>query len=697
MRLGMTLVASLWLALLTGCDSPEPAVGESVSTFENYQETGDLSALRTRGYIRLLAPKFDEPSGLPRDGIPSADYQAQAEDFVRSLDLEPRWVYADDFNELAELINAGSADIIVTNYSVTESRKETLAFSTPINSVQEKLVLPAALAGKPLSEMENLTISVPEGTAYQETAQKLAKRHDHISVEVMDSQISDEELVEAVESGELAATIIDSNMLDVLIDDQDATGAVVEGPVVNRKRRIAWAVRKDSIELLDQMNQFITSERVMTSADQPELRDWEAIKNKGVLRVVTSNNPASYFMWRGELMGFDYELIKHFAKQHNLRVSVKVKESPSAMFDALQAGEGDVIAASMTRTQEREQQGWMFSERYLEINEQLIGRVDDAPMESLDDLTGRSVAVSPDSAFYETLQGLRKGGLKFDIVSVEGVTTEQLIDAVANGVYDLTMADSHLAAMESTYRDDVAVLYQFDPAKDIAWALRPEQAVLKEQLDKYIARNYRGLFYNVTYNRYFKEKKTIASHEQYRISAGKDISPFDALVKDESLKYGLDWRLITSQMYQESRFNPKARSFAGAQGLLQVMPRTGRQFGYSNLTNPEIGVAAGLAYMDWLEQRFPARLDLAEKLYFTLAAYNAGHGHVEDARRLAEQLGKDPDKWFGNVEQAMLLLSKPQYARKARYGYVRGSEPVNYVRQIKNRYLGYVEALGESS
>lgn len=697
MRLGVTLLFSFCLALLAGCDSPEPEVGEAISTFENYQETGDLSALRERGYIRLLAPRFDEPTGLPRDGIPSEDYQLQAEAFVRSLDLEPRWVYADDFNELGSLLNAGSADIIVTNYTVTNARKKTLAFSTPINSVQEKLVIPKALSGIPLSEMESLVISVPEGTAYQETAQNLAKRHEQISVELMDSKLSDEELVAAVASGELASTIIDSNMLEVLLEDQEPAGSAVEGPVVNRKRRIAWAVRQDSTELLEHINQFITSERVITSVDKPELRDWSAIKEKGVLRVITSNNPASYFMWRGELMGFDYELIRHFAKQHHLRVSVKVKDSASEMFEALQAGEGDVIAASMTQTVEREQQGWMFSERYLEIHEQLIGRADDTVLQSIDDLAGRSVAVTPDSAFYATLQALKQGGLEFDIVAVTGVTTEQLIDAVAHGVYDLTMADSHLAAMESTYRDDIAVLFEFEPAKNVAWGLRPEQEALKEQLDHYIARNYRGLFYNVTFNRYFKEKKTIATHVEYRVGAGKDISPFDELVKDKSLQYGLDWRLITSQMYQESRFNPKARSFAGAQGLLQVMPRTGQQFGYSNLTNPENGVSAGLAYMDWLEQRFPARLDLAEKLYFTLAAYNAGHGHVEDARRLAEQMGKDPDKWFGNVEQAMLLLAKPQYARKARFGYVRGSEPVKYVREIKNRYLGYVEALGEST
>lgn len=695
MRLSVTLVMSVWLALLAGCDSPEPDVGETVSTFQNYQETGDLSALRERGYIRLLAPRFDEPSGLPREGIPSQDYQVQAEAFVRSVNLEPRWVYADDFNELDDLINAGSADIIVTNYSVTESRKKSLSFSTPVNSVQEKLVVPADLAGKTLAEMEGLVISVPEGTAYQETAEKLARRHEHVSVEVLDGSMSDEELVAAVESGELSATIIDSNMLGLLLGENEGAKTAVEGPVVNRKRRIAWAVRKGSEELLDHMNQYITSERVMTSVDEPELRDWAAIKSRGVLRVITSNNPASYFMWRGELMGFDYELIKHFAKTHHLRVSVRVEESASDMFAALQAGEGDVIAASMTRTPDRESQGWTFSKRYLEVYEQLIGRADDAPLSSLDDLAGRSVAVSPDSAFYGTLKALQMGGLKFDIVEVEGLSTEQLIDAVAHGIYDLTVSDSHLAAMESTYRDDIAVLYQFEPAKEIAWGLRPEQTALREQLDNYIKRNYRGLFYNVTFNRYFKEKKTIATHAEYRVTLGKDISPYDELVKMESLKYGLDWRLITSQMYQESRFNPKARSFAGAQGLLQVMPRTGRQFGYSNLTKPENGVGAGVAYMDWLEQRFPARLDLAEKLYFTLAAYNAGHGHVEDARRLAQRLGKDPDKWFGNVEQAMLLLSKPQYARQARYGYVRGSEPVKYVREIKNRYLGYVEALEE--
>ena len=163
-------------------------------------------------------------------------------------------------------------------------------------------------------------------------------------------------------------------------------------------------------------------------------------------------------------------------------------------------------------------------------------------------------------------------------------------------------------------------------------------------------------------------------------------------MREHALKHGFDWLMITAQMYQESHFDPLTRSFSGAEGLMQVMPLTARQLGYQNLTDPAEGIGAGVAYLDWLEGRFPARLDLAEKTYFGLAAYNAGFGHVEDARRLAQRLGKDPDRWFGNVEEAMALLSHPRYARQARYGYVRGQETVQYVRDIRARYLGYLSA-----
>ncbi|MCG8534120.1 MAG: transglycosylase SLT domain-containing protein, partial [Pseudomonadales bacterium] len=146
-----------------------------------------------------------------------------------------------------------------------------------------------------------------------------------------------------------------------------------------------------------------------------------------------------------------------------------------------------------------------------------------------------------------------------------------------------------------------------------------------------------------------------------------------------------------SQMYQESRFNPTAKSWAGAKGLFQVMPKTAHELGVDDLKVPENGIKAGVAYMDWVRQRaqYMKPKDEQALMWFTLASYNAGSVHVRDAIRLAKQKGWKGNVWFGNVEQAMLQLSKKEYASKARYGYVRGSEPVDYVRLIRKRYRAY--------
>jgi membrane-bound lytic murein transglycosylase F len=145
-------------------------------------------------------------------------------------------------------------------------------------------------------------------------------------------------------------------------------------------------------------------------------------------------------------------------------------------------------------------------------------------------------------------------------------------------------------------------------------------------------------------------------------------------------------------MYQESRFDPKARSFAGARGLLQVMPRTARELGYTNLEDPETGIRAGLDYLAWVRERFDDQLTTSERTWLTLAAYNVGSGHVRDAQRIAADRGLDPNRWFGHVEQALLLKQKPEVHRKTRYGYARASEPVAYVRAIRDRYEAYVHS-----
>ncbi|MDF1781364.1 MAG: transporter substrate-binding domain-containing protein [Alcanivoracaceae bacterium] len=681
----LSLISALCLA---ACDKPngEQAAGKP---FENYVETGDLSELRERGYVRLLAPRFDDDLALPRDGFPIHTYREVAEDFVTSLGLTPEWVYADDFSNLINLLNNGAADLIVTNLTHTVKREEKIAFSAPLAVVQEALILPSAMKGKALDSLGALTVTVPEGTAWRSTLERLALENPNFSVALAPGTLSDWEMLDGVADGTYQATVLDSDIADSIVP---LVPGVVIGPVISKDREIAWAMRTDNKALRHALNEFLVATRVVASRAEKEKRLWADIKQSGTLRVITTNNPASYFLWRGELMGFDYELINEFAKNNKLRVSVIVRDSPEEMYVALQSGYGDVIAASMTESEERKAKGWTFSRRYLVVTEKLVGAAGAKDIVALEQLNGKTIAVNPQHSYFETLTALKNSGVSIKVVEVPNATSEMLIAEVAEGQFDYTIADSHLAAMETTFRDDIRVVYDFAEPKNIGWVVRKDQAQLLAALNQYARKSYKSLHYNIYFNRYFNEPKSITKYREDRVEPGKAISPYDELVYEHALENSLDWRLLTAQMYQESRFNPKAQSYAGAVGLMQVLPRTGRQFGYKDVRPPEKNVAASVDFMHWLQDRFPHYLPIEERVYFTLAAYNAGHGHVQDARRLAKQLGKNPDVWFGNVESAMLLLSQPKYFRRARFGYVRGTEPVGYVRDIRERYVLYLKA-----
>ena len=169
------------------------------------------------------------------------------------------------------------------------------------------------------------------------------------------------------------------------------------------------------------------------------------------------------------------------------------------------------------------------------------------------------------------------------------------------------------------------------------------------------------------------------------------LSPYDEMIRRYADQYQFDWRLLAAQIYQESRFDPTAQSWSGAQGLMQILPQTARAVGLVDIQDTETGLHAGVKYMAWLRQSLGDNLAVDDQLWFSLAAYNAGIGHVRDARALARRLGKNPDQWFDHVEQAMLLLGTRKYAKKARHGYVRGIEPVQYVSTIRSRYQAYRE------
>lgn len=685
------------LTSLYGCSEESAnALENTLPVEESYIETGDLAAIKKQGQLRILVMPMDE-RWLPRKGSSFSDEQETAVKLAEELDLKAVFVHVKNFEDLIPELNRGRGDVIAANLTITDTRKEQIQFTVPLAHSIERVV--SRIDDKKVTSLKSLngrTIAFREKSSYQETIENLRKKQTAIKTRVLPGHLSSDQILDKLVSKEIDLAIMDSNILGVIAEYRDDFKASLP---LSKDRPLAWAIRQDNPELLKTVNQFLTHQQLTKRHESIFTDDLDAIKKRKTLRVITRNNAASYFLWRGELLGFEYELVKAFAKQHKLRLEIISAPSHEAQIPMLLEGKGDIIASFLTITEKRKDLGVVFSQAHHKASEIIVSRADDNSIETVEDLAGRSIVVRQSSAYWETLQTLQKSGLKFKLLAApENMETEEIINQVANGKYDLTLADNHLLDIELTWRDDIRAALVLGEVRDNAWAMRNNNPLLVSAVNKFIKKQYRSLFYNVTYQKYFKNAHKIKKYRDQRIDLNPDgtLSPYDTLVKKYAREFEFDWRLIVAQMYQESRFNPKAKSWVGAQGLMQVMPRTAKEMGIGNLKQPESGIKAGVQYLNWVRDRFEPELNVKARMWFTLAAYNAGQGHVRDARRLARQQGLNPNKWFDHVEKAMLLLSKKKFYQKARHGYVRGREPVNYVREIRNRYRAYVRLANDN-
>lgn len=643
-----------------------------------------------RNTLRVILPSH--PQGLdylPRSGLPNNNEYRLLESYARASNSDIKKVYIDNYDQLIPSLLAGKGDIIVNNLTVTDTRKEQVTFTTPIAFVHEQLIGRSGDTPKTAHELKGRKVAVHRSDAYYDTLLRIQKRRFQPPFEIIEvnEAIPTDQIIKGVMEGSYDLAVADSNQLLRLPADSGIEIGFDIGPV----RPIAWAVSKDNTALLASINDFLGRHHLGVNGDFISRGDLAKIKDHQVLRVLTRNNAGTYYLWRGELHGFEYELAKRFAEQHKLRLEMVVPPSRDLLIPWLQEGKGDLIAASMSITENRQQEAVSFSRPYNTISEIVVSRSNDT-ISSTDQLNGRTVVVRRSSSYWQSMEALLELGLSFNLVAApEDLETEELIAQVARGEIDLTVADSHILDIELTWRDDIRPAFALQERQH-GWLMRKDNPQLLKAVNAFHKKEYRGLFYNVTYKKYFENPKRIQRHLEERAdtTTSNDLSPYDVLVKKHAEHYGFDWRLIVSQMYQESRFDPRAKSWVGAQGLLQVMPRTGKEFGITKLHDPDQGLQAGVRYLNWLLQRFEPELEIGERTWFALAAYNAGIGHVRDARHLARQKGWDGNRWFDNVEKAMLLLAKKKYAKKAKHGYVRGHEPVNYVRQIRERYQAYL-------
>ncbi|SMF21230.1 membrane-bound lytic murein transglycosylase F [Alteromonadaceae bacterium Bs31] len=690
------ILLPLVLLVLGSCDSKTQQENSSVEKTEQAahapaparRETGDLATIKQYGKLRVLAPSWED-TGLPREGLPSHGYRTLAEDFAASQGLEVEWVYTETHTQLIDMLEQGLGDVIVAHLTQTPEREQGIAFCLPISSAYEQIVSSTDSKLLQHADLHNKKIVVGSGSSFSTSVKKLAAQNPEIKIQLHEHQSGDPDLLlDMVNEGKFDATVMDSNIATSMSDYRDDFNI---GLTITPSRPIAWAVRKNNGKLRSTLNTFLTEARLVDDRSRNHTEDFSDIKQRKTLRIITRNSPASYFVWRGELMGYEYDLMKKFAERQGLRLEVEVAQPEDDMIQMLLDGQGDIIAANMTITEERQARGVSFSRPYHIIQEQLVTHSNAPALDSLEALTDRTITIKPDHAYWNTALNLINSGHRFKLVAAPNhQTTVDLLAAIGRGEQDATIADSHIVAIEHRFNDNLQPGLKLEKESHLGWAVRASNPELLAKLNHYVKLHYRGRFFNITYNKYFKNEKRIDKYQGQRLTDSKQLSPYDNIVKPLASQYHFDWRILVAQMYQESKFNPKAKSHAGAQGLFQVMPRTAKKLGIKLPFTPETGIFAGIRYMDWARDRFEATLPLEERLWFTLAAYNAGFGHVNDARRLARQQGWNGDVWFDNVERAMLLLSKRQYYSKARFGYVRGSEPVNYVRQIRDRYHAYL-------
>ncbi|MFN2546107.1 MAG: transglycosylase SLT domain-containing protein [Myxococcales bacterium] len=426
-------------------------------------------------------------------------------------------------------------------------------------------------------------------------------------------------------------------------------------------------------------------------------RTLEEIVRSGYIRVLTRNNDTSFFIYRGHRMGFDYELGKKLAQHLGIRVDMIITQGWTEMVPALLKGEGDVIAAELLITDERKKQV-RFAEPWGHTREVIVWKDGSPVIKSAEGLSGKDVHVRKGSTYYGSLLDLNaklasagKPAVNVRIVPEEW-ETDTILQSVSKGEIVYTIADDLLANIHTAYWDNLVVGPAISGERDLAWAVRPGDVKLEKAIDDVFRELRKKPDFNILRKKYFEAERSLKKERKDRFYASETgtLSPYDPLVRKYAGQHAFDWRLVAAQIYQESHFDPQRKSWVGALGLFQIMPATAKGLGIQDPTDPEQSIRGGLKYMQQLSDHYRDVPDPIERYRFALAAYNTGFGHVDDARRLARAAKKEAARWR-EVAPFLLKLSDRKYARKARFGFCRGSEPVDYVRHIDERYTGYAQ------
>ncbi|MBI3756443.1 MAG: transporter substrate-binding domain-containing protein [Deltaproteobacteria bacterium] len=416
------------------------------------------------------------------------------------------------------------------------------------------------------------------------------------------------------------------------------------------------------------------------------------LQRRGVITFLIPHSAASYFLYRGGQMGFEYELAQEFAQELGIELEVITPPPGAELTTWLAEGKGD-IAAGFAVTDESELDPLQASVSYLDTTAQILTRRRDARVRDFAALAGQTIAVQPDAAYARSL--LYSLGAEAPPPTLTLVQSEEsiggAIQMMAHNLATAALVTAPLADLaHKLYPGQLRTVLTLPRPIHMVWAVRPENTALLETVNEFLERAGRSGLRKILFEKYFVTMEHLRNRVRTQeISLlSQRLTRYDRLIARHAEEAGFDWRFIAALIFEESHFDQERVSEAGAYGLMQITPIAAQNLGIKDYARPTKNIAAGIKYLKVLTRQFPNG-PLGDRLAFVLASYVMGVGHVEDARKLARTLGYDPDCWQDSMEHVLPLLEKPKYYHQTQYGAARGREALRYVNAILKRYHLY--------
>lgn len=413
------------------------------------------------------------------------------------------------------------------------------------------------------------------------------------------------------------------------------------------------------------------------------------IKAEGVLRVLTRNGATTYYLSQGEATGFEYHLAKAFAKHLGVKLEMLPTVGPKQIFKSLHKGEAAFAAAGLSVTEERKKT-LLFGPDYMTIKQYFIYNRKLTPaIRHIADLYDKNIHVIGNSSHAEILNQLQLQHPELSWRESLDIETIDLLEQLASGRIDVAVVDSNEFYANRAFYPDFRIALEAGDASQLAWPMlnTPANASLAKEMALFFEEIRANGFLQELIDRYFtvNQQRSFVNTHTFFLLKEKRLPELQGLIEQVAIEFDMDWRFIAAMSYQESHWKPSATSPTGVKGLMMLTKTTAKEMHVSDREDPLQSLRGGARYYKKILSRLPSSIVDSDRRWFALAAYNVGIGHLRDARILTEKAGKNPRLW-SDVAQHLPLLRQRQWYESTKFGYARGDEPVQYVKNIRSYY-----------